>query len=78
MDPDISKIIPVQYQIYVLASGIALKYLAEFYSSVKNGGGLRRIIMSFWFGENVPNVVAEDYKKELNTKSTPVPPTPTP
>jgi len=57
----------VQQQLYITWGSIALKYLAEFYSSVRNGGGLKRIIMSFWFGENLPKVVAVDYKQELTT-----------
>lgn len=65
--------IPQQYQIYLLAGGVAIKYLAEFYSAVRAGGGLRRIIMSFWFGENLPKVVAQDYKEELATKNPPPP-----
>ncbi len=71
---DISEItgLSVQQQLYVTWGSIALKYLAEFYSSVRNGGGLKRIIMSFWFGENLPKVVATDYKEELKTN----PPTP--
>ena len=69
--------IPPKYQ----AAGwllIVIKYAAELYSTIRNGGGLKRIIMSFWFGENLPSVVATDYKAELNT-STPkavTPPTP--
>ncbi len=59
--------IPLQYQVYIIAGGVAIKYLAEFYSSVRAGGGLKRIIMSFWFGENIPKVVATDYKAELDT-----------
>lgn len=57
----------IQNQLYVTWATIAIKYLAEFYSSVKNGGGLKRIIMSFWFGENLPTAIAKDYKEELNT-----------
>jgi len=59
--------IDVQTQLYITWGTIAIKYLAEFYSSVRSGGGLRRIIMSFWFGENIPKVVANDYKNELTT-----------
>lgn len=59
--------IPVQYQLYLVYFGLACKYLAEFYSSVRAGGGLKRIIMAFFYGEQLPKVVAEDYKKELST-----------
>lgn len=44
---------------------IVLKLVSEFYSSARNKGGLRKILLSFWFGENLPRVVAEDYKKEI-------------
>lgn len=57
--------IPVQYQIYATWLIIAGKFLAELYSSVRGGGGLKRIITSFWFGEQLPKPVAEDYKEEL-------------
>lgn len=57
----------VQQQLYATWGTVALKYLAEFYSSVRAGGGLKRIIMAFWFGEQLPKVVAEDYKHELTT-----------
>jgi len=56
-----------QHQLYITWGVIAFKYLAEFYSSVRAGGGLKRILMSFWFGEAVPKVIADDYKKELST-----------
>ncbi len=66
---DISELtgLNVQQQLMVTWATIAIKYLAEFYSSVRNGGGLKRIIMSFWFGENLPRAVATDYKEELKT-----------
>lgn len=56
-----------QQQLYVTWGMLAVKYLAELYSTVRNGGGMKRIIMAFWFGENLPSVVATDYKKELET-----------
>lgn len=59
--------IPLQYQVWFIYAGLAIKYLAEAYSCVRNGGGLKRIIMAFWFGENLPKVVAADYKRELST-----------
>jgi hypothetical protein len=57
--------IPLQYQVYITWGVIAVKYLAEFYSSVRAGGGMKKIIMAFWFGEQLPKVVAQDYKDEL-------------
>ena len=72
--------IPVQYQVYFIVGMQVVKWLAELYASVRNGGGLKRIITSFWFGEQLPKVIAVDYKAELTTppftpKDTP-PPTP--
>ncbi len=66
-----------QKQLYITWGTLAIKYLAELYSTVRNGGGLKRIVMAFWFGENLPSVIAKDYKSELQT--TPVlPPSTTP
>ena len=56
-----------QQQIYLLIAERVLKYIGEIYSSIKAGGGLKRIIMSVWFGEQTPKVILEDYKKELET-----------
>lgn len=56
-----------QHQLWLTWAVIGCKYLSEFYSSVRSGGGLKRIVMSFWLGENMPKVVVEDYKKELST-----------
>ncbi len=64
--------IPLEWQVRIGFAMIAVKYLAEAYSAVRNGGGLKRIIMAFWFGENLPKVVATDYKQELTTP--PMPP----
>lgn len=60
--------IPLQYQVYITWGIMSTKYLAEFYSSVKGGGGMKRIIMAFWFGEQLPKVIAQDYSKELEVK----------
>ncbi len=59
--------ISLQTQLYITWATIAFKYLSEFYSAVRCGGGLRRILLAFWFGENLPKVVAQDYKAELTT-----------
>lgn len=69
--------VPLKYQMLATWAVIGTKYLSELYSSVKNGGGLKRIVMAFWFGENVPKVIATDYKAELNTSApkTDAPPT---
>ncbi len=73
MDTDLTGI-PVQYQVYIIVAMQALKWLTELYSSVRAGGGLKRIIFSFWFGEQMPIVIAKDYKEELKTSI--VPPAP--
>jgi len=65
--------IPVQYQIYLTWAIIAFKYLSEFYSAVRGGGGLKRILTSFWLGENLPAPVAKDYAQELTQPPIPKP-----
>lgn len=67
--PDISQItgLTVQQQLIATWITIGLKYLGEFYSTVRAGGGLKRIFMSFIYGEQLPKVIAEDYKQELST-----------
>lgn len=57
----------VKQSLWVTWAMIGFKYMAELYSSVRGGGGLKRIVMAFWFGEQLPRVVAEDYKAELST-----------
>lgn len=59
--------IPLQIQLWITWVMLAFKYLSEFYGSIRNGGGLKRIITSFWLGEQTPKVIADDYKKELST-----------
>ncbi len=72
----VAQVVPVKYQTAILGSGIILKWLAELYSSVVAGGGIKRILFSFIYGENVPKVIANDYKEELNTKVPVAPVTP--
>lgn len=55
-----------QHQLYILYATVGLKLAGEFISSVRQGGGLRRILMSFWSGENIPKPIADDYKHELS------------
>lgn len=62
----------VQQQLYLTWALQGFKYLSEFYSSIRNGGGLKRIFVSFWLGENLPKVVATDYSKELSTPPFPI------
>lgn len=55
--------IPLQYQIYITWAVLGFKLLAELYSSVRAGGGLKRILISFWLGEQAPKVVVEAAQK---------------
>lgn len=55
-------------QMMVTWAFFGTKLLGEIYSSIRAGGGLRRILMSIWLGEQLPKVVADDYKAELNPK----------
>lgn len=71
----LGQIVPLKYQVAITASGLFLKWAAEMYSAVVSGGGLKRIACTFIYGENVPKVIAQDYKAELNT-STPKADTP--
>lgn len=66
----------VQQQLYITWGTLVFKFASELFSSVRNGGGLKRIVTSFWFGENLPQAVASDYKKELQTAA-PFPKKPT-
>lgn len=63
----LDQLIPPTYQLHGLSVIVLVKLFSEFYSSVRSGGGLKRIIMSFWFGEQVPKVIAQDYHAELTT-----------
>ena len=45
---------------------LALRFLFEVFSSVRAGGGLKRILTSIWLGEQTPKVILDDYKKEMS------------
>lgn len=62
--PDLSSV-PVQTQLRIVQAYLAFKIVGQVYSSVRNGGGVLRILKSFWFGENLPAPVARDYHEEL-------------
>jgi len=74
----ISSVIPAKYSGTIAILLIIAKWIPEAYSSVVNGGGLKRICCAFIFGENLPKVVAKDYSAELNTKASAAPTPPTP
>jgi hypothetical protein len=67
--PELVDRLPGTYQDYVLLFFV-LKFLGECFSSMRAGGGLKRIMMSIWFGEQTPKVVLDDYKKELSNPPT--------
>jgi hypothetical protein len=50
---------------------LGVKAAGSFYSSVRTGGGLVRIVKSFFLGENLPAPVAKDYHEELKSQPTP-------
>lgn len=62
----IDQLIPPSLQVHGIAAVLIVKLLAEAYSSIRAGGGLKRVLMSFWFGEQIPKVIANDYKPELS------------
>lgn len=53
--PDISQL-PQNWQLHIVTAYVGFKAVSELYSSVRAGGGLRKIILSFWFGEQTPTV----------------------
>jgi len=57
---DIIHIIPEKYRGTALVLLAASPYITRAYHSVRNGGGLRGIINSIWFGTNTdPKLKAE-------------------
>ena len=70
MDPtDLITKIPVQHQLYALEAYLILKLLGQFIGAVRGGGGLRRILLSLWYGDTVPKAIAQDVRQvEANKK----------
>ncbi len=64
--PDLSGL-PTQIQLHLLTLYIVAKAIGALYSSIRNGGGLKRIMTSFWLGENLPKAVNADYKVAMST-----------
>lgn len=64
--PDLTGVSPA-VQLHIIQAYLAFKIIGQLYSSTRTGGGLKRILTSFWFGENIPKPVAQDYKSEMNT-----------
>lgn len=58
------------WQLNGLTLIVLVKIAGEGFSAIRNGGGLRRILLSIWFGENVPKPIAADYSAELANKNT--------
>ena len=46
--------IPEKLQLHILTAIVIFKLLGQLYSSVRTGGGLKLIVLRFWYGENVP------------------------
>lgn len=63
--PELTNALPGDAQTYVVWF-LALRFLFECFSSIRAGGGLKRILLSIWLGEQAPKVVLDDYKKELS------------
>lgn len=59
------------WQLNGLTLLVFVKLAGELVSAIRNGGGLRRIILSVWFGENVPKPIAADYSAELKSRDVP-------
>ncbi len=56
----------VQQQLYFTWAITGGKMLAEFSSSVRTGGGLKRILLSFWYGEQAsPEIVEKVVEQKL-------------
>lgn len=53
-------------QLNGLTAIVLFKLVGEVFSAIRKGGGLRRILFSIWFGENIPAPIAADYKRELS------------
>lgn len=58
--------LPSKLQLHLVTGWVLLKIVGTVFSSIRNGGGLRRILFSIWTGENLPQAVAQDYKQELS------------
>ncbi len=63
----IASVVPQKYQGPLIMLYLAIKFAGQAYAAIINGGGLKRIICAIWFNENVPKVIAKDYKAELST-----------
>ncbi len=51
--------IPEKLQLHILTAIVVFKLLGQFYSSIRTGGGLKLIVLRFWYGENVPAEVTK-------------------
>lgn len=69
----IAQTVPVKWQGPLIMVYLAAKLAGQAYAAIVNGGGLKRIICAIWFNENVPKVIAKDYKAELSTTLTATP-----
>lgn len=70
--PDLSKIMPLQLQVYMVYAFVLIGMTGKLLGGLRSGGGLRRMILGAWYGENIPPIVALDYpelKKASNPKT---------
>lgn len=65
--PDLSSV-NLNTQVHIMQGYMVVKIVGGLYSSIRSGGGLKRIFTAFWLGETVPKAIADDYKDELKTK----------
>lgn len=66
MLPDLSKVVPLQVQLYFFMALAVFSMLGKILGALRTGGGLRRILLGAWYGDSIPPVVAKDYKTEIS------------
>ena len=54
--------IPEQYRHKVMLALMLSPYATRAYHALRNGGGIRGVACSIWFGTNVPKEVSETVK----------------
>lgn len=52
-------LVPDKWRSTLTILAVLSPYLTRGYHSLKNGGGLRGVVQSIWFGTNVPKEVKE-------------------
>lgn len=59
-----------KWNIFGLNAVVIVRVIGEIYSALKNGGGLLGIGRAILYGQNLPKVIADDYKEELKSNAT--------